>query len=101
MKFNLAYQCMLQGKKIKRPSFNGYWYINGVSGEFTIHLANGEEITNGNLGLTILNVLAEDWEIYDEEILNLFKEFNVFCDGVNSKVFNDRKKTKEKEKKED
>ena len=66
MKFSDAYLAMLKGRKIKRPCFEGYWYIDGVTGDFIIHLANGEEIKEGKLGLTVANCLAEDWAIrYD------------------------------------
>ena len=65
MKFSEAYLEMLKGKKIKRPCFKGYWYIDGVSGKLVIHLANGEEIIEGELGLTVKNCLAEDWEVIE------------------------------------
>lgn len=63
MKFEQAYIEMLKGKKIKRPCFKGYWFIDGVSGKLVIHLANGENIDNGDLDLTVRNTLAEDWEV--------------------------------------
>lgn len=63
MKFSEAYLEMLKGKKIKRPCFKGYWYINGVTGKLTIHLADGTEITEGELWLTAQNCVAEDWEV--------------------------------------
>lgn len=65
MKFKEAYLKMLEGKKIKRPCFQGYWYIDGVSGNLTIHLANDTEITKGNLSLTVKNCMAEDWEVVE------------------------------------
>ena len=64
MKFNEAYLEMLKGNKITRPCFKGYWYIDGVSGKVVIHLADGNEITKGDLSLTIKNCLAEDWAVY-------------------------------------
>lgn len=63
MKFEQAYMEMLKGKKIKRSCFKGYWFIDGVSGKVKIHLANAEEIIEGDLDLTLRNVLAEDWEV--------------------------------------
>ena len=59
MLFKEAYLKMLEGKKIKRPCFQGYWYIDGVSGNLTIHLANDTEIT------TVKNCMAEDWEVVE------------------------------------
>ena len=56
-----AYMAMLAGHKIKRPCFEGYWYIDGVDGKLKIHLANGKEISEGELGLTVMNCCAEDW----------------------------------------
>lgn len=66
MTFKEAYIKMLEGKKIKRPHFKGYWYIDGVCGKLTIHLESGEEIIEGNLSLTVQNTLAEDWEVIFE-----------------------------------
>lgn len=63
MDFKQAYAEMLKGKKVKRPCFEGYWFIDGYKGNFTIHCRTGEEITEGNLGLTVLNTLATDWVV--------------------------------------
>ena len=66
MKFNEAYAEMAKGKKITRPAFKGFWFIDPVKGKLTIHLSSGKEITYGQLDLTAKNCLAEDWEIYEE-----------------------------------
>lgn len=68
MKFNEAYAEMIKGKKITRPAFKGYWFINSVTGKFTIHLASGKDITYGQLDLTIKNCLAEDWAVLEETV---------------------------------
>lgn len=65
MSFKDAYMFMLQGKRITRPCFKGHWYIDGVSGKLTIHMGNGEEITQGDLGHTLINSMAEDWMVID------------------------------------
>lgn len=65
MCFDEAYAKMLEGHKITRPCFKGYWYINGVTGKPTIHLASGEEITTGDLSITLPNVLAKDWIVLE------------------------------------
>ena len=65
MRFEDAYICMLEGNKITRPCFKGYWYIDGVTGMLTIHLSNGKEITEGNLHLTVQNTIANDWYVVD------------------------------------
>lgn len=66
MLFKDAYLNMVEGRKIKRPSFEGYWYINGQTGKLTIHLKDGKEITSGNLSLTCLNCIGEDWVVCDD-----------------------------------
>lgn len=65
MEFRLAYQKMLEGKKITRPCFKGYWYINGVTNQLTIHLGDGAEVTEGILDHTVRNTLATDWQVVD------------------------------------
>ena len=49
MKFIEAYNEMLKGKKITRPCFKGYWYINGTNGFVTIHCKDDSEITEYRL----------------------------------------------------
>ena len=66
MSFAEAYKMMVAGKKIKRPSFKGYWYINQEDGIFMIHLANGKDIAYGKLDITVKNCLANDWEVVEE-----------------------------------
>lgn len=67
MGFAEAYKLMLAGKKIKRPSFKGYWFINQENGIFMIHLADGKDISYGKLDITVKNCLANDWEEVIEE----------------------------------
>jgi hypothetical protein len=66
MSFTDAYKEMLAGKKIRRPGFKGYWFINPENGIFAIHLANDKEINYGKLDLTVKNCAANDWEVVDE-----------------------------------
>ena len=66
MTFAEAFKAMLEGRKIKRPVFNGYWYLHPETGVATIHLSNDKEITYGNLNVTIKNCAATDWEIVEE-----------------------------------
>lgn len=63
MKFIEAYNEMLKGKKIKRPTMRGYWYIDSFNGKLTIHTKDGNDIVNGDLQTTIINTLAEDWQV--------------------------------------
>ena len=69
MNFTEAYKEMLAGKRVKRPSFKGYWFIDSETGLVTIHLAATKnnpvekDITYGKLDITIKNCAAEDWEV--------------------------------------
>lgn len=65
MKFEEAWKALQNGKKIKRPCFKGYWFMNPETGVFTIHLENGKDITYGKLGLTVMNIMENDWEIVE------------------------------------
>lgn len=66
MKYNEAYAEMIKGKKITRPGFNGYWFIDPVKGKLNIHLASGKNITYGQLDLVAKFCLAEDWIVLEE-----------------------------------
>lgn len=66
MKFIEAYNEMLKGKKIKRPSMRGYWYIDSYNGKITIDTKEGNDIIafiDGDLTTTIINTLSEDWQV--------------------------------------
>ena len=66
MSFQEAFALMLNGYKVTRPSWKGYWYINNNK-QLVIHLASGEEITTGHLTETIMNTFENDWLVYKEE----------------------------------
>lgn len=65
MTFKEAYMKLLAGHKIKRPDWEGYWFMSHVNGKLNIKLANGDIITEGDLTLTVANTLADDWIIYE------------------------------------
>lgn len=65
MNFKQAYQEMLNGKKIRRPSWGGYWFIE--DGKVKIKLKTGEIIENDFNQETIINTLADDWEVVEEK----------------------------------
>lgn len=65
MNFKQAYQEMLNGKKIRRPSWGGYWFIE--DGKVKIKLKTGEIIENDFNQETITNTLADDWEVVEEK----------------------------------
>ncbi len=62
MIFREAYYEMLKGKKIKRPCFDEYWYIDKY-GNVVIHDKDDNENSNGDLAITLRNVMAEDWQV--------------------------------------
>ena len=65
MKFKQAYREMSKGKKIKRPGWGGYWFIE--NGKVKIKLKTGKIIENDFSQETITNTLADDWEVINEE----------------------------------
>ena len=66
MSFTEAFKEMIAGKKIRRPSFKGYWFIDQETGIFTIHLERGKDITYGKLDITSRNCVANDWEVVSD-----------------------------------
>ena len=73
MNFNEAYQKMLEGKKIKRPDWKGYWFIDSKDNKFKIKLAGGEIKENKFTQETIKNTAANDWEIVEEPKSKAYK----------------------------
>lgn len=65
MEFKQAYQEMLKGKKIKRPGWGGYWFIE--DGKVKIKLKTGEILENNFNEETIPNTVADDWEVVEEK----------------------------------
>ena len=64
MNFKEAYQEMLNGEKIKRPDWGGFWFIE--DGKVKIQLKTGEIIENDFNQETITNTLADDWVVVKE-----------------------------------
>ncbi len=67
MTFKKAYDLMKQGRKVKRPGWKGYWFIDPTTDMLTIHLASGENIIAGEFKMTIENTLADDWVVLEDE----------------------------------
>lgn len=66
MSFAEAWKEMVAGKKVRRPNFKGYWYINPENGLMTINLGDDKkEITYGNLNITAKNCAANDWVVVE------------------------------------
>ena len=64
MNFKEAYKEMLKGKKVRRPSWGGYWFIE--DNKIKIRLKDGNIKFNAFTQETITNTLAEDWEVVKE-----------------------------------
>ena len=65
MKFKQAYREMSKGKKIRRPGWGGYWFIE--DGKVKIQLKTSEILENNFNEETITNTLADDWEVVEEK----------------------------------
>lgn len=73
MNFKEAYEKMREGKKIKRPDWKGYWFIDSKDNKFKIKLAGGEIKENKFTQETIKNTAANDWEIVEEPKSKVYK----------------------------
>ena len=65
MNFKEAYQKMLEGKKVRRKDWLGYWFIE--DGKVKIYLKDGNIKFNNFTQETIANTLADDWEVVEEK----------------------------------
>lgn len=68
MTFSEAYKKMIEGYKITRPGFNGYWYIDSNNGKVTIY-TNNKEFTSDDITVVIHNIIqntaATDWIVVE------------------------------------
>lgn len=64
MNFKEAYKEMLKGKKVRRPGWGGYWFIE--DDKIKIHLKDGNTIFDNFTQETMTNTLEEDWEVVEE-----------------------------------
>lgn len=64
MNFKEAYEEMLKGKKVRRPGWGGYWFIE--DDKIKIRLKDGNIKFNAFTQETITNTLADDWEVVKE-----------------------------------
>lgn len=62
--FKKAFMRMVEGKKISRPCFKGYWFMNHDS-KIVIHTRYDQEIKVGDITNTVINTLANDWEVIE------------------------------------
>lgn len=62
MNFKDDYFKMLEGKKVKRKDWQGFWKINAQTGKIEIHSKQGK-VEELDLNLTITSTFAKDFEI--------------------------------------
>ena len=62
--FREAYMRMVEGKKISRPCFMGWWFMNHES-KVVIHDRHDNELKEGDITNTVTNTLANDWEVIE------------------------------------
>lgn len=64
MNFSKAWGCLLNGKKIKRPKWGGYWALEDDT--IMMHCKDGNVIdirATEDVRFTFGNVAACDWEV--------------------------------------
>ena len=64
LSFREAYMRMVEGKKVSRPCFMGWWFMNHES-KVVIHDRYGNELKEGDITNTVTNTLANDWEVIE------------------------------------
>lgn len=65
MKFKQAYREMSKGKKVKRPGWGGYWFIE--DGKVKIKSKTSEILENNFNEEAITNIFANDWKVIEEK----------------------------------
>lgn len=64
MEFNVAYNLMKKGAKIKLPEWEGYWYWDEKKNTIMIHTKEGKELDireSEDMDFTMKNICREDW----------------------------------------
>ena len=69
MNFKQALEVMKQGKKVKLPSWGGYWEYDAKIDGIVIHCKEGNVLYNctERLLYTAENIISDEWVIADEE----------------------------------
>ena len=70
MKFNDAFKAMKDGKKIKLPSWGGYWYWDEEKQTIIMHTKEGKKLDireTERVEYTLGNIISDEWIIADEE----------------------------------
>lgn len=64
MEFNVAYNLMKKGAKIKLPEWEGYWYWDEKKNTIMIHTKEGTELDireSEDMDFTMKNICRNDW----------------------------------------
>lgn len=70
MRFDEAFKLMKQGKKIKLPSWGGYWTYEEETDRIMMHCKEGNVLEireTDRLSYTLENILSDEWIVADEE----------------------------------
>lgn len=68
MTFEEAFKAMKDGKKVKLPSWNGYWCWDNEKKTIMIHCKDGEILDirdTDDVNFTVNNICSEEWMIAD------------------------------------
>ena len=100
MKFSEAFKMMKQGRKVKLPSWGGYWYWNSEKETIMIQCRpqdgdQGELLDireTQRVEYTTMNLLSDEWVVggkatfsFGEAIKYLKRGMKVACEGWNGK----------------
>lgn len=69
MNFKQALEQMKQGKRVKLPSWGGYWYWDAEKETIIMHTKDGAELDireTDRVEYTLGNILSEEWILADE-----------------------------------
>jgi hypothetical protein len=70
MKFQEALKLMQKGKKVKLPSWGGFWAWNDKKATVVMHTKDGKVLDIREtevVGYTLLNVCSDEWVLADKE----------------------------------
>lgn len=90
MDFGAAFKLMMEGCKIKRPSWGGYWYWDPEKETIMMKCRDVDSETGKDLldiretlrvKYTIENILADDWQLADESNCPVLGGENTFSFG--------------------
>lgn len=69
MNFKQAFELMKQGKKVKLPSWGGYWYWDAEKETIIMHTKDGVEMDireTQRVGYALNNICSDEWILADE-----------------------------------